>query len=97
MQPSMRKLLARLPAAREELTKLQIVLKQLDRVERLANKGKLNQKELESVYRSLPPWLRPERSVRPAIEDLKMPRTTKLVAELNRVIVLARDGKGNGR
>ena len=96
MQAFLRKFEAWLPAAREELAEFQVLRKQLDRVERLARKGKLDEKALVAIYNAMPRAF-VLRAGRPSNDREVLPKTTKVLAELNRVIKVARStppGKG---
>jgi hypothetical protein len=100
MQAFLRRFQALLPQVRAELIECHLLLKALDRAERLATKGRLDEKALSAIYTKIPKRLQQRfqlrfrsgrtarRANKSADGELPLPNTTKLLVELNRVIKL---------
>jgi hypothetical protein len=85
MHPFLRFFKKSFPPARAEILKLQTLLKQLEQIEKLAQKGKLDDKALESIYGAMPRPLKLRAAGSATGRDF-MHKTQQVLAELNRVI-----------
>ena len=88
MQAFLRKFNKSFPSVRDELAEFQMLLKQLERIERLAQKGKLDKKALRAIDEALPKEFKGLhlRAVASATEKKFIPNTIDVLLELNRVI-----------
>ena len=90
MRERLRRFRALIPSARVELAEYRRLLQRLDRVHRRAKQGYLDEKALLSIYKALPRHFM-HRGGGPAKDIL--PKTEKLIVELNRIIKYIPDTK----